>query len=121
MRHVDSVLMEGNIAAVMQAGFDLPLLAFQAQKLFWAGLLARKTGEAKMDHLFNPDDLAIAQKIEFTFQAEYLSSKGPVEIGILHTADGRDAFFNPSVIFIDRLGSLKIQSHSRLYSNTVPF
>ena len=109
MRHASGILMEGDIAAVMQPILDLPVLAFQAQQARGMGLRAGQTGQSVADFVFRAHHLPFAQEGKGVLQAEELGEIGPIDFTGQQTDRGQNALLDASMAFVGLVEGLVVE------------
>ena len=99
--HPGSVFTESDIAAIVEASFDKPMLASRLKHLSGRSLAVGKTGNAVLNLATGFEDLSLAYPVKLTLQAIHLPNTRPIKVVIEHGAGLNRAFFKPSMPIID--------------------
>ena len=76
--HAGGVFMESDIATIMQAGFDEPMLAPDRKQFRWRSFLSGQAGNAELHFATGFVGLALAHPDKPALQAIHLSKAGPI-------------------------------------------
>ena len=98
------VLAQGNIAAVVKAVFDAPVLAREIEEIIGTGALARQAGNGV-------GDLAagLAGNLSATLDAAHLGGTGPLQIGNDLARQGEVADLDTAVALVDGLSVFEVR------------
>ena len=99
--HTCTIFMKSDIAAIMQARFNQPMLPSDVENFSWRSQVSRQAGNAVFDFRAGFVNLTLADPGEITFEAIDLSETRPIAVIIKHGAGLDRAFFKASMANVD--------------------